>query len=134
MVRQRALTEFGVQTVSAPTDGGKTIDAFNGGLTIHSDQEADKSYLIAKIEDFLATIEKSVQNFTVDQSKADADLVQLNLKETCMNTLKESSSLANPGDSARIAKDFIEAAKKKPAQTTGKQGFQVRSSAQLEQA
>ena len=127
------MAEFGVQPASAPTDGEKTIDAFNGGLTIHSDQEADKSCLIAKIEDFLATIEKSVQNFTVDQSKTDADLVQLNLKETCMNALKESSSLANPSDSVGIAKDFIKAAKKKSAQTTGKQGFEVRNSTQLEQ-
>ena len=134
LVRQQALTEFGVQPAPTPADGEKTIDTFNGGLTIHSDQEASKGHLVAKIEDFLTTIEKSVQNFKVDQTKTDAALVQLNLKETCMNTLKESSSLANPSDSIQVAKDFIEAVQKRAAHSAGKQGFELQSSTQLEQA
>lgn len=134
MVRQQALTEFGVQPASTPADGEKTIDTFNGGLTIHSDQEASKGHLVAKIEDFLTTIEKSVQNFKVDQTKTDATLVQLNLKETCMNTLKESSSLVNPGDSKQIAKDFMEAVQKRAGNSASKQGFELQSSSQLEQA
>ena len=67
-----------------------TIDAFSGGLAIN-----EQGPLIDQIHGFVQKIEKSI----IQNEKS-----PLNLKEVCMNTLKEASSLDK---TESIGKDFL---------------------------
>lgn len=54
---------------------------------MHS-EEPDKRHIKTLIEDFISNIEQSVIKY-----KEDNEALELNFKDICMNTLKESSSL-----------------------------------------
>ena len=94
---------------------------------MHSQRDSDKQALVDKIDEFTRGVVEAAKNFTDNPSEPRVNSKQLNLKEVCMNTLQESSSLSSPVNFEQIGIQYCFSVQMSQAAKTKKANEQYQS-------